>query len=326
LKMPRGKKGSQTGKRAAAAKQASEETAAKKTKTEIETTNGSPQVPENPLLPTKVQYVTIHTTDTKKCKEFYGEVFGFKQGPDFGEIWIEMKAPHANDKDATTLSFHKIDAEKSDVAPGTVRMGIFVKDLTKYHEFLTKRDDVKVVIAPKKEEWGGYKAEYQGPDGSQFTVVEYNEAHIAAEKTTGATTATTTTATTTTATPPTEEKPSGHGLCHLDVPVENQERAKKFYTDVFGWTFTAWQDYYTLFSSNNKKYPLAGGFYTEKDTSKRISLPTTYIAVPDIDSHLKKIKDHGGEVTKERSAMGEVGFFANWKDTEGNAFSLWEMK
>jgi len=322
--MPRGKKGSQTGKRAATAKQASEEIAAKKTKTEIETTNGSSPAPENPLLPRKVQYVTIHTTDTMKCKQFYGDVFGFKQGSEFGDIWVEMKAPQLNDKDATTLSFHKIEAEKSDVAPGTIRMGIFVKDLTKYHELLTKRDDVKVVIAPMKESWGGYKAEYQGPDGSQFSVVEYDEAHIAAEK---AATTTGATATTTTATPSTEDKSSsGHGLCHLDIPVENQERAKKFYTDVFGWTFTSWKDYYTLFSSNNKKYPLAGGIYTEKETSKRISLPTTYIAVPDINSHLKKIKDNGGEVTKERSPIGEIGFFANWKDTEGNAFSLWEMK
>jgi ribosome-associated toxin RatA of RatAB toxin-antitoxin module len=37
-------------------------------------------------------------------------------------------------------------------------MNVFVKDIRKYHEFLTSKEGTKVIAEPKEQSWGGIQA------------------------------------------------------------------------------------------------------------------------------------------------------------------------
>ena len=48
------------------------------------------------------------------------------------------------------------------------------------------------------------------------------------------------------------------------------------------------------------------------------------ITVGSIDDKLKKIKSAGGKVVMEKQPVGDMGFYAKFKDTEGNVIGVWE--
>jgi predicted enzyme related to lactoylglutathione lyase len=51
-----------------------------------------------------------------------------------------------------------------------------------------------------------------------------------------------------------------------------------------------------------------------------------YLAVEDMEGFLGKVEGAGGEVITPKSAMGELGFWALIKDTEGNQVGLHSSK
>lgn len=50
------------------------------------------------------------------------------------------------------------------------------------------------------------------------------------------------------------------------------------------------------------------------------------INVTDIDEALKKIGQNGGEVARGKQAVGDMGYTAYFKDSEGNVVGLWQNK
>jgi hypothetical protein len=52
--------------------------------------------------------------------------------------------------------------------------------------------------------------------------------------------------------------------------------------------------------------------------------PVITIDVDSIDDALAKIQSLGGEPVGEKTPVGEMGFAAYFKDTEGNVMGLWE--
>ena len=51
--------------------------------------------------------------------------------------------------------------------------------------------------------------------------------------------------------------------------------------------------------------------------------PIVYFATDDIDAAVAKVRDNGGEAD-DKQPIPSVGWFARCKDTEGNAFSLFQ--
>jgi len=118
-------------------------------------------------------------------------------------------------------------------------------------------------------------------------------------------------------------KTGGCGICHLEVPCENFDRAQKFYGDLFGWTFEAHGPEYLIFRCNDSSSGTVsgGGMYKCPD---RINLPVAYLQVSDIDAKMKEIKEAGGSVLKEPHEIGgNMGQISSFKDSEGNAMSLY---
>ncbi len=121
-------------------------------------------------------------------------------------------------------------------------------------------------------------------------------------------------------------------VSHFEIPYEDQERAQKFYEEVFGWQITKFSDegYYLAFttkSDSNTMMPsepgaINGGLLKRDSTAKN---PLLVIDVPNIDDHIKKIEDAGGELIMPKVRVGDSGFFARVTDTEGNVIAIWQQ-
>jgi uncharacterized protein len=122
-----------------------------------------------------------------------------------------------------------------------------------------------------------------------------------------------------------------NGVVHFEVPANDIERAKKFY-QIFDWTYTDMQDMNYVIAKtvecdeNNMPKELGkinGGFYKRSDGGS--PNPVIVIDVPNLDEYLEKVKEAGGSIFIEKRKVGEMGFYAQVKDTEGNIVGLWEM-
>ena len=117
-------------------------------------------------------------------------------------------------------------------------------------------------------------------------------------------------------------------LYHFDIPVDNADRAKQFYKDVFGWNMKK------LNSQVDSKVELwmcetedeSGRKGITGGMMKRDSLPsvTNYILVNSIDEYTSKINHSGGKVTLHKTEIPNMGFFAMFFDSENNVFGLFE--
>jgi len=116
------------------------------------------------------------------------------------------------------------------------------------------------------------------------------------------------------------------------MPYENSERLTKFYSQAFGWqmqgTGPEMGDYVlagTTETDENRmvKTPgnINGGFFPKKPDWPA-QHPSIVIAVDDIKTSAKKIRDAGGTVLGEPMDIPGVGKYVSFTDTEGNRVSM----
>ena len=119
-------------------------------------------------------------------------------------------------------------------------------------------------------------------------------------------------------------------IVHFEIPADNLARAKKFYSTVFGWKMNEMpeMDYVTvqtveLDENGMPKEPGAinGGMLKREDPVKS---PVVTISVKSIDEAAKTIEKNGGKIIRPKMPVGDMGFAAYFKDTEGNAIGLWQ--
>jgi len=119
-------------------------------------------------------------------------------------------------------------------------------------------------------------------------------------------------------------------IVHFEIPADNLARAKKFYSTVFGWKMNEMpeMDYVlvqTVEPDENgiPKEPGAinGGMLKREDPVKS---PVVTISVKSIDEAAKTIEKNGGKIIRPKMPVGDMGFAAYFKDTEGNAVGLWQ--
>lgn len=113
-----------------------------------------------------------------------------------------------------------------------------------------------------------------------------------------------------------------HGdITHIDIPVDDMDRATAFYSDVLGWQIAemAGFDGYPMWQAPNE---VSGGGFVSRDGS----IPTmrSYVEVDSIDDVLAKVADAGGSVVLEKTPITETSWFAVFSDTEGNQLGMYE--
>ncbi len=121
------------------------------------------------------------------------------------------------------------------------------------------------------------------------------------------------------------------GIVHFEIPADDQGRATEFYRAAFDWTINAMpqMDYnvVTTTPTDEKtgmpKTPGAinGGLFAREGELKT---PIITVDVEDIDASLAQIESLGGAVVKPKDAIPGMGFYAYFKDTEGNVLGLWQ--
>jgi predicted enzyme related to lactoylglutathione lyase len=112
-----------------------------------------------------------------------------------------------------------------------------------------------------------------------------------------------------------------HGFGHIEIPTTNLRKAKKFFGNVFGWSFTDVPDMdYVLFRAGN---PPNGGFYEVKKMPKKGQV-NVYIEVEDVDAKLKEIKKAKGKVLVKKTPVGDMGWMGQFATPDGCYLSLWQ--
>ncbi|MGO4202466.1 VOC family protein [Rhodococcus sp. TAF43] len=120
-------------------------------------------------------------------------------------------------------------------------------------------------------------------------------------------------------------------VVHFEVPFDDGDRARSFYKVAFGWNVTEMPELeYTGVSTGpvedsgmpNEPGYIGGGMFRRADQDPQG--PVITIDVPDIDAALAKIESLGGATVSAKQPVGEMGFAAYFRDTEGNVMGLWE--
>jgi len=119
-------------------------------------------------------------------------------------------------------------------------------------------------------------------------------------------------------------------VVHFEITYENKERVQQFYTKVFDWQLSQMPEFDYLFANSVEvdeqgKFAHAGainGGMFKKEPP--FTGPVLVMDVKSIDKTQKKIENHGGEIIVPKQPVGDMGYTAYFKDSEGNILGLWE--
>ena len=84
-------------------------------------------------------------------------------------------------------------------------------------------------------------------------------------------------------------------ITHFDMPAENPGRLSNFYSKVFGWKFTQWENNEYWMITTGKGKPGINGGMMKKQSQSHVIVNT--IEVKDIDQTIKSILENKGEIS-----------------------------
>ncbi len=110
------------------------------------------------------------------------------------------------------------------------------------------------------------------------------------------------------------------GIVHFEIPADDIQRAKTFYSKLFGWKIEGMQgmDYNMIdvFGAPG------GGMMKRMHPEQQI---INYIGVPSVDEYSAKVEKLGGKIIVPKKAVPGMGYFVICIDTENNDFGIWEI-
>ena len=118
-------------------------------------------------------------------------------------------------------------------------------------------------------------------------------------------------------------------VVHFEIPYDDGTRAGAFYEKAFGWQLMPMPEMgYTLVMSgpSGDQGPTEPGFINGGMMQREghFTAPNLVIDVDNLEDALKAVNEAGGSTVSEREAVGDMGFTAYFKDSEGNLVGLWE--
>ncbi|WP_328920426.1 VOC family protein [Streptomyces sp. NBC_00208] len=113
--------------------------------------------------------------------------------------------------------------------------------------------------------------------------------------------------------------------CWVDVQLPDLEAGKRFYGELFGWTFRPGEE---VERSGPGVDALSGGKLVAALAAKQDGrMPTAwgiYFATDDIGATVTRIRQAGGQVITEPVRVGSAGVLAQAADPGGAVFGLWQ--
>jgi uncharacterized protein len=250
--------------------------------------------------PGTFSWAELATTDAAAAKKFYTSLFGwgvdespFGSGPD--DIYTRLQI---SGKDVGALYPMRPEQRQQGVPPNWLP-----------YVTVAKADDAaqkakslggKLLMEPFDVMSYGRMAVLQDPSGGTLAIWEPRE-HIGAQKV----------------------NESG-AFCWMELLTRDAEKARKFYSDLFGWTMKP--------SANDPKYteiwrgaePIGGLMGITPEMGNMPSNWSVYWMVTDVDASAAKAKSLGGSVMMGPQDIPTVGRFAALKDPQGAIFSIFK--
>lgn len=111
-------------------------------------------------------------------------------------------------------------------------------------------------------------------------------------------------------------------LTHFAIYIDDMDRAKSFYEQVFNWGFATYgpPDFLQIKADQTQNGELIGALQSRKYSplqEKIIGLECT-ISVDDIDAIIQKVEQNEGQILMPKTAIPTVGWITKFLDTEGN--------
>ena len=119
-------------------------------------------------------------------------------------------------------------------------------------------------------------------------------------------------------------------VVHFEIPFDDGDRAQQFYKSAFGWQLQGMPGMgYVMVATGptgdtgaTEPGFINGGMLSRADSVS--GHPVVVVDVDSIDDTLRHIGELGGETVQGKLPVGDMGFAAYVKDTEGNVVGLWE--
>jgi predicted enzyme related to lactoylglutathione lyase len=110
--------------------------------------------------------------------------------------------------------------------------------------------------------------------------------------------------------------------CWVDAQLPDVEAGKRFYGELFGWTFEDWSGPFTRALKGGE--PVAA--LVRKTDGRLPTVWTVYFSTPDARALVRRIQAAGGQVVQSPVPVAELGVTALVTDPEGAVFALWQPR
>ncbi len=112
----------------------------------------------------------------------------------------------------------------------------------------------------------------------------------------------------------------------FEIPVANLDRAQAFYETVLGVSLQR-EDFgggaMAVFPHGGKPNA-SGALIAQEDCEPHVQGSIVYLSVTDLAPALERANRNGGDTIVPRTALPEdMGWFAQFRDSEGNRVGLW---
>ena len=125
-----------------------------------------------------------------------------------------------------------------------------------------------------------------------------------------------------------------NGVAHFEIYADDPDKLQQFYTDLFDWKVERMQmpgvDYRWVktVETDDKGSPTQpggiNGGLIKRPAGYDARAWVNYVNIEALDDALGRAQKLGAKVTKEKSAVPGMGWFAMLLDPEGNPFALWQ--
>ncbi len=114
-----------------------------------------------------------------------------------------------------------------------------------------------------------------------------------------------------------------HPIVHFEIPADDVDRLRQFYSGLFGWQTQAYPGMmeYVMVETGADFPRVNGGIMKRQSPQHK---PTNYVLVESVTDYAKKAEQLGGQVIIPKTEIPDMGHFAVCLDPEGNPFGLFE--
>lgn len=118
---------------------------------------------------------------------------------------------------------------------------------------------------------------------------------------------------------------SHNPVFYFEIPVKDLDRAIKFYNEVFNFEFTKTTidgNEMALFPFKEEGLGISGALVKGEIYKPTIEGVLIYFRTKNIEENLNLAEKNGGKVLYPKTSNGELGYVAEFKDSEGNRIAL----